>query len=66
MKRHVSIFVTQHKITPMQRVEGGVAYLTTLSNFFPLEYMVLIINKKQKQQQVSMAEEELFHSENLN
>ena len=49
MKFPVYIFSTQQITTSMQRVEGEVASLTTLSNLVPLEYMALIINKKQNQ-----------------
>ena len=49
MQRPISIFYTQHGIIQIQKVEGEVDYLTTFSNLFPLEYMELIIKKKQKQ-----------------
>ena len=48
MQHHISILATQQIMTPMQRVEGEMASLTTLYNFMPLDYMVLIIKNKQK------------------
>ena len=65
MQRPVSIFATQQRITPMQRVEVEVDSLKTLSIFFSLEYMLLIKSKKQKQQHVSMMKKDFFHSANL-